>query len=177
MADRSAALDALTTQSFPFVLVASKCDIRNNDGPFEPVLDNYEIHRTSPESPRSQKMCIALVLRSVIGNKYGEFAAPVYSPSVPPPFARAQPGQSWHKERRKGERRTREEFQTHKHKDRTEQDTGTVHVAASPRRGLEFSVRVRFLVLCRSAVETRCQLDCLNFYFYHSRPRFENGDR
>lgn len=84
MADRSAALDALTTQSFPFVLVASKCDIRNNDGPFEPVLDNYEIHRTSPESPRSQKMCIALVLRSVIGNKYGEFAAPVYSPSVPP---------------------------------------------------------------------------------------------
>ncbi|KAI9931741.1 hypothetical protein MW887_010320 [Aspergillus wentii] len=60
----------LATSSLPCVLVASKCDLQNQDGPLDPDLGNYEMHRTSPESPRSQKMCIALVLRSVIANKY-----------------------------------------------------------------------------------------------------------
>lgn len=70
------ATDSLAESTFPFVLVASKCDVQSSDGPCEPVLGNYEIHRTSPDSPRSQKMCIALVLRSVIGNKYGKCAVP-----------------------------------------------------------------------------------------------------
>ncbi|KAK1149535.1 hypothetical protein N8T08_005084 [Aspergillus melleus] len=89
--DLTGLLDALTTLSFPFVLVASKCDIRNSDGPFEPQLDNYEIHRTSPEAPRSQKMCIALVLRSVIGNKYDLIDYP------------SNPLQDWHHSRANSE--------------------------------------------------------------------------
>ena len=46
------------------------------------MLEQYEIHRATPESPRSQKMCIALVLRTVVSNKYGElliFHAPLAS--------------------------------------------------------------------------------------------------
>ncbi|KAF9883792.1 hypothetical protein FE257_002776 [Aspergillus nanangensis] len=75
-------LDSLTESSFPFVLVASKCDVQSgDDGPCEPVLGNYEIHKTSPESPRSQKMCIAMVLRSVIGNKYDLVDYPFDPPS------------------------------------------------------------------------------------------------
>ncbi|KAI2944106.1 hypothetical protein CBS63078_108 [Aspergillus niger] len=63
-------LDSLTASDIPFTLVASKCDIQPPDSPLEPILGGYEIHRTSPDSPRSQKMCIALVLRSVINRKY-----------------------------------------------------------------------------------------------------------
>ncbi|PWY82891.1 ras guanyl-nucleotide exchange factor RasGEF [Aspergillus heteromorphus CBS 117.55] len=63
-------LDSLTASAIPFILVASKCDIQPPDSPVEPALGGYEIHRTSPDSPRSQKMCIALVLRSVINSKY-----------------------------------------------------------------------------------------------------------
>ncbi|OJJ75103.1 hypothetical protein ASPBRDRAFT_28065 [Aspergillus brasiliensis CBS 101740] len=63
-------LDSLTASDIPFTLVASKCDIQPPDSPVEPILGGYEIHRTSPDSPRSQKMCIALVLRSVINRKY-----------------------------------------------------------------------------------------------------------
>ncbi|PWY85359.1 ras GEF [Aspergillus eucalypticola CBS 122712] len=63
-------LDSLTASDIPFTLVASKCDIQPPDSPVEPILGGYEIHRTSPDSPRSQKMCIALVLRSVISRKY-----------------------------------------------------------------------------------------------------------
>ncbi|EAU35559.1 conserved hypothetical protein [Aspergillus terreus NIH2624] len=64
-------LDSFTESSFPFILVGSKCDVQSADGPCEPALGNYEFHRTSPDSPRSQKLCIAMVLRSVIGRKYG----------------------------------------------------------------------------------------------------------
>ncbi|RHZ44013.1 putative Ras guanyl-nucleotide exchange factor RasGEF [Aspergillus thermomutatus] len=63
-------LDTLSASSLPFLLIASKCDFRSHDGPLEPALGNYEIHRMSPESPRSQKMCIALLLRSVVSKKY-----------------------------------------------------------------------------------------------------------
>lgn len=65
----AASLDA---SSIPFRLVASKCDIQPPHGLLEPVLDGYEILRTSPDSPRSQKMCIALVLRSVISERNGK---------------------------------------------------------------------------------------------------------
>ncbi|KAE8146146.1 ras guanyl-nucleotide exchange factor RasGEF [Aspergillus avenaceus] len=63
-------LDSLVASAFPFVLVASKCDLQAPDGPVEPMLKNYQIQRTTPESPRSQKMCISMVLRSVINSKY-----------------------------------------------------------------------------------------------------------
>ncbi|OJK00966.1 hypothetical protein ASPACDRAFT_77815 [Aspergillus aculeatus ATCC 16872] len=65
-------LASLDASSIPFRLVASKCDIQPPHGLLEPVLDGYEILRTSPDSPRSQKMCIALVLRSVISERIAE---------------------------------------------------------------------------------------------------------
>lgn len=68
------ATDSFTESSFPFILVGSKCDVQSADGPCEPALGNYEFHRTSPDSPRSQKLCIAMVLRSVIGRKYGKWS-------------------------------------------------------------------------------------------------------
>lgn len=36
------------------------------------IHERHEIYRTSPESPRSQQMCIALVLRAVISTRAGE---------------------------------------------------------------------------------------------------------
>ena len=64
---------SLKASSLPFVVLASKSAVvHSQNGPRDPVLEQYEIHRATPESPRSQKMCIALVLRTVVSNKYGE---------------------------------------------------------------------------------------------------------
>jgi hypothetical protein len=68
-ADTRTALDALDVSPLPFLLVACKCDLRPEDSELRVVHERYEIYRTSPESPRSQQMCIALVLRSVISNR------------------------------------------------------------------------------------------------------------
>ncbi|KAL3472887.1 ras guanine nucleotide exchange factor domain-containing protein [Aspergillus californicus] len=62
-------IDILTAASVPFVLVATKCDIRSPDGPFETSLGGYEIHKTSPELPHKQKMCIAIILRDVFSQR------------------------------------------------------------------------------------------------------------
>ena len=74
---------SLKASSLPFVVLASKSAVvHSQNGPRDPVLERYEIHRATPESPRSQKMCIALVLRTVVSNKYGElliFHAPLAS--------------------------------------------------------------------------------------------------
>lgn len=66
-------LDALDDTTVPCVLVACKCDQLPEDGELGPIHERHDIYRTSPESPRSQQMCIALVLRSVIGHRAGEF--------------------------------------------------------------------------------------------------------
>lgn len=55
------------------VLASKSGSVQTHDGVRDPVLERYEIHRATPESPRSQKMCIALVLRSVVNNKKGGF--------------------------------------------------------------------------------------------------------
>ncbi|KAE8352941.1 ras guanyl-nucleotide exchange factor RasGEF [Aspergillus coremiiformis] len=91
-------LDTLAAFAFPFVLIASKCDIHAPDGPLEPVLKNYQIHRTSPESPRSQKMCISMVLRSVINSKDDSID---YPPSLQQPST-----QDWHHSRANSENPT-----------------------------------------------------------------------
>ncbi|KAL4963840.1 putative Ras guanyl-nucleotide exchange factor RasGEF [Aspergillus stella-maris] len=62
-------IDALAAASIPFVLVATKCDKQGPDGPLETSFGRYEIHRTSPESPREQKMCIAVILRDILSQK------------------------------------------------------------------------------------------------------------
>lgn len=55
-------------------MLASKSgSVQAHDGVRDPVLERYEVQRATPESPRSQKMCIALVLRSVVNNKKGGF--------------------------------------------------------------------------------------------------------
>lgn len=65
--------DSVAASSLPFVVLASKSDVvPTHNGVRDPVLERYEIHKATPESPRSQKMCIALVLRSVVNNKCGK---------------------------------------------------------------------------------------------------------
>lgn len=75
--DSWTAPDALDVSPLPFLLVACKCDLRPEDSEVSVVHEQYEIYRTSPEFPRSQQMCIALVLRSVISNR-GEFRFACY---------------------------------------------------------------------------------------------------
>lgn len=81
--------DSVAASSLPFVVLASKSGAAQApNGPRDPVLERYEIHRATPESPRSQKMCIALVLRSVINHKQdknGEFSdsSNIWSPLHP----------------------------------------------------------------------------------------------
>lgn len=68
--------DALDDTTVPCVLVACKCDQLpdSDEGEQGPIHERHKIYRTSPSSPRSQQMCIALVLRSIISNRAGEFS-------------------------------------------------------------------------------------------------------
>lgn len=66
-------LDSLDASPLPFLLVACKCDLRPEDCDLGAIHERHETYRTSPESPRSQQMCIALVLRAVISFRAGEF--------------------------------------------------------------------------------------------------------
>lgn len=79
LADRltCTASDALDASPLPFLLVACKCDLRPEDSGLTVAHDRHEIYRTSPESPRSQQMCIALVLRSVISSREGQSIFPI----------------------------------------------------------------------------------------------------
>ncbi|KAJ5911732.1 uncharacterized protein N7473_001035 [Penicillium subrubescens] len=81
--------DALDDTTVPCVLVACKCDQLPEDGELGPIHERHDIYRTSPESPRSQQMCIALVLRSVIGHR-ADLAASDRSSNPPPPSAQPQ---------------------------------------------------------------------------------------
>ncbi|KAJ5964252.1 uncharacterized protein N7479_004128 [Penicillium vulpinum] len=67
-------IDSLAASDLPFLQVACKCDV--NSEPLEDsevdvdeIHDRYEIYRTSFSSPRSQRICIALVLRAVISTR------------------------------------------------------------------------------------------------------------
>lgn len=64
--------ETFVAASVPFVLVATKCDKTSPDGPFETSFGSYDIHRTSPESPQKQKMCIAVILRDVFSQREGK---------------------------------------------------------------------------------------------------------
>ena len=75
--DTWTALDALDVSPLPFLLVACKCDLRPEVSELSVAHEQYEIYRTSPEAPRSQQMCIALVLRSVISNR-GMFRSAIH---------------------------------------------------------------------------------------------------
>ncbi|KAL6234123.1 hypothetical protein BDW75DRAFT_231423 [Aspergillus navahoensis] len=70
--ETSKLLETFIVASIPFVLVATKCDKTSPDGPFETSFGSYDIHRTSPESPQKQKMCIAVILRDVFSQRDAE---------------------------------------------------------------------------------------------------------
>ncbi|KAL3433005.1 ras guanine nucleotide exchange factor domain-containing protein [Aspergillus tetrazonus] len=70
--ETSKMLETFGAASVPFVLVATKCDKTSPDGPFETSFGSYDIHRTSPESPQKQKMCIAVILRDVFSQREAE---------------------------------------------------------------------------------------------------------
>ncbi|CAI7603916.1 unnamed protein product [Penicillium pancosmium] len=77
------ALDAPPSPS-PLLLVACKCDLRPEDSELAVVHERHEIYRTSPDSPRSQQMCIALVLRAVISHRADLAASSDRNPNSPP---------------------------------------------------------------------------------------------
>ncbi|KAJ5157105.1 uncharacterized protein N7482_008205 [Penicillium canariense] len=90
--------DALHASPVPFLLVACKCDRQPENSQLGSIHERHEIYRTSPDLPRSQQMCIALVLRSVIARRADLAAAsdrgpdpsppppqPQHPPSAPPP--------------------------------------------------------------------------------------------
>ncbi|KAJ6102029.1 hypothetical protein N7486_004456 [Penicillium sp. IBT 16267x] len=82
-------VDALDASPLPFLLVACKCDLRPEDSDLGAVHERHETYRTSPESPRSQQMCIALVLRAVISMRADLASSDLPNnnptPSIPPP--------------------------------------------------------------------------------------------
>lgn len=69
-------VDIFAAASVPFVLVATKCDKRSIDGRFETSLGSYDIHRTSPDMPQKQKMCIAVILRDIFSQRDGKCGEP-----------------------------------------------------------------------------------------------------
>ncbi|KGO74832.1 Guanine-nucleotide dissociation stimulator CDC25 [Penicillium italicum] len=75
-------IDSLAASDLPFLQVACKCDVNPEpleDNEVDAIHDRYEIYRTSFSSPRSQRMCIALVLGAVISTREGEPFSPVVS--------------------------------------------------------------------------------------------------
>ncbi|CAI7638727.1 unnamed protein product [Penicillium discolor] len=65
-------IDSLAASDLPFLQVACKCDVNPEpleDTEVDAIHDRYEIYRTSFSSPRSQRMCIALVLGAVISTR------------------------------------------------------------------------------------------------------------
>ncbi|KAJ5244289.1 hypothetical protein N7489_004385 [Penicillium chrysogenum] len=71
-------IDSLAASDLPFLQVACKCDVNPEpleDSGVDAIHDRYEIYRTSFSSPRSQRMCIALVLGAVISTREAVFTA------------------------------------------------------------------------------------------------------
>ncbi|KAJ5788558.1 Guanine-nucleotide dissociation stimulator CDC25 [Penicillium paradoxum] len=63
---------SLAASDLPFLQVACKCDVNPEpaeDIEVDAIHERYEIYRTSFSSSRSQRMCIALVLRGVISTR------------------------------------------------------------------------------------------------------------
>ncbi|KAJ5278831.1 hypothetical protein N7478_004203 [Penicillium angulare] len=81
------------------------------DGELGAIHDRHEIYRTSPESPRSQQMCIALVLRAVISTRadLAPSDTSTNSPPAPPPprtttkSFQPTPPHDWHHSRANSE--------------------------------------------------------------------------
>ncbi|KAJ5503470.1 hypothetical protein N7463_006344 [Penicillium fimorum] len=88
-------IDSLAASDLPFLQVACKCDVNpesleeSEESEVNAIHDRYEIYRTSFSSPRSQRMCIALVLGAVISTRE-DLSSNITSPRSPKPV------QNWH---------------------------------------------------------------------------------
>ncbi|KAJ5142744.1 uncharacterized protein N7515_001531, partial [Penicillium bovifimosum] len=89
---------SLAASDLPFLQVACKCDV--NPEPVEDIQvdaihERYEIYRTSFSSPRSQRMCIALVLRAVISTRE-DLASELTNSTPTPPITTKSFPHVWH---------------------------------------------------------------------------------
>ncbi|CAI7621195.1 unnamed protein product [Penicillium glandicola] len=86
---------SLAASDLPFLQVACKCDVNPepSDSEVDAIHDRYEIYRTSFSSPRSQRMCIALVLGAVISTRED-----LSNPNIPlaSPTTTVKPVKHWH---------------------------------------------------------------------------------
>jgi len=75
--------DALAKSALPFVCVSCKCDLPHPSAieQANQVFNGYELQKTSSDSPRTQKRCISIVLRSIIARTSGKHEIPAYAPS------------------------------------------------------------------------------------------------
>ncbi|KAJ9253229.1 hypothetical protein DTO207G8_4236 [Paecilomyces variotii] len=72
--EASRLLSALTKSSIPYVLVQCKCDLQDRPQKMDAVtfekmsriISGKELHRTAADSPRTQKRCISILLRSIV---------------------------------------------------------------------------------------------------------------
>ncbi|KAL1854610.1 hypothetical protein Plec18167_003273 [Paecilomyces lecythidis] len=72
--ESSRLLDALSKSSIPYVLVQCKCDLQDRPQKMDAamfekisrIVSGKELHRTSADSPRTQKRCISILLRSIV---------------------------------------------------------------------------------------------------------------
>ncbi|KAL2218807.1 ras guanyl-nucleotide exchange factor RasGEF [Thermoascus aurantiacus ATCC 26904] len=76
-------LNALAKSALPFVCVSCKCDLPHPSAieQANQVFNGYELQKTSSDSPRTQKRCISIVLRSIIARTSGKHEIPAYAPS------------------------------------------------------------------------------------------------
>ncbi|KAJ5617863.1 hypothetical protein N7537_002977 [Penicillium hordei] len=96
-------IDSLAASDLPFLQVACKCDVNPEpleDSEVDAIHDRYEIYRTSFSSPRSQRMCIALVLGAVISTREDLSNNPNTSLSSPTKIKSAH---DWHHTRANSE--------------------------------------------------------------------------
>lgn len=80
---------ALTKSSIPYVLVQCKCDLQDRPQKMDAVtfekmsriISGKELHRTAADSPRTQKRCISILLRSIVLKTPGKQDPVPISPS------------------------------------------------------------------------------------------------
>ncbi|KAJ9215348.1 hypothetical protein DTO166G4_3002 [Paecilomyces variotii] len=96
--EASRLLSALTKSSIPYVLVQCKCDLQDRPQKMDAVtfekmsriISGKELHRTAADSPRTQKRCISILLRSIVLKTPGkqdpvpDFPVSEYPPHVAP---------------------------------------------------------------------------------------------
>lgn len=81
----------MAKSALPFVCVSCKCDLPHPSAieQANQVFNGYELQKTSSDSPRTQKRCISIVLRSIIARTSGKHEIPAYARSSKSSFDRS----------------------------------------------------------------------------------------